>query len=199
MAGGPAPSIGTHDRSLVSKYRRRTASSSSTPDGFGVGDEAYSTFARGVSRPEVLGEYNDRRQVFDSEIRQERRERSVRSRELQEYRDLALKSGNLQKFSNWLACWTPLSEENTMSEKVELEEDDRDDGRQGTTAVDVSELGPEDTHDFRDTLADSSSPTSRVNRRQTVSVDKRAERSWARKAVQSALMESSARHVEWFH
>ena len=168
------------------------------PDGFRDGDEGYRSF---VKLPSTAAEdYDRKRAAFETETRDARRERIVRAKEVQAYREVALKVGTRKSFSDWLAGGLNGASE-VGSELPAATESDS--GRTRNIPNDSTQPAPtssvadvEDDFDVQTELSRELQRKDGTNRRGGTD---RAERSWARKALQSALVESKAKKVEWFH
>lgn len=192
-----------------SKFSRRT------PGGFREGDEGYGDFALGASSVGSLDAFSKKRAEFNKNMRDARRRHIVETRELQEYVEVASKVGNRKTLSNWLSNWLPggsmgasetetsdLSEEESRGRKRATDATHDSialNARSGADAEGVSEQSVVD----RDSPEQSQDKVPKFDSSPFGSLShvKRAERSWARKALQSAMMESKSKskHTEWYH
>ena len=185
----------TSTKMRASKTRR-------PPSGFGEGDEGYGSFARS-SASIAVEEYGKKRATFVTETRDAQRERIVKARELKEYREAALNPNCRKEFSDWLAGGV----------KRASSEGNSDNTARTTRPVADESIVPKATSAVADDAEDifdqivsgrESPPVQEgatKRRHERSGSGERVERSWARKALQSALAETKKfkHHVQWFH
>ena len=178
------------------------------PDGFRDGDEGYGSFVNLSKSTAALDEYDRKRTALAVEARDARRERVVQARELQAYRELALRAATRKSFSDWLAGGISRTSE-LESEQPQAIESDSKVCTRTMTHESIQPMPSRSDAEVEDGFDAQTTSSSREFQRKEEGSNRfdgslrggtgRAERSWARKALQSALVESKAKQVEWFH